>query len=331
MDYFSPGLREMTRLVQRARSRFRGWLARRQLASAETQLGLLGWQQADFDAETQRQVDALQHVEREQSELTNRAAELSHTIAKVSSERAAARAEFDQQRSVLDADRARVREPLAEVERAIRAMSERPAEVGRRTAELERELRETDALYTKLLRVQPQTAQVRDEILRLRERLIAIPNETSDIKAQQMRTAAEVQEREQQRSAIEQQTAELDRQLRELKTRADQSDAGFATQIKELDKEHARAESAAQRLERAKRDPYREIGRVLADSGVAPVNQPHALQRVHALRATIAKADAAIVESLQVTATEDASMLRISLSLWGVIAVAVLLVLGALI
>jgi hypothetical protein len=70
MDYFSPGFREIIRLVQRASLRVRGGITRRRLASVETQLGLLGWQQADFDPDTQRQVDALQNVEREQVALT---------------------------------------------------------------------------------------------------------------------------------------------------------------------------------------------------------------------------------------------------------------------
>lgn len=330
MDYFSPGLREIARLAQRANWRFRGWRARRQLVSAETQLGLLGWQQADFDAETQRQVDAIQHVEREQAGLTNRAAEISHEIEKVAAERNAVRAEFDQQRTALEVQRTAACEPLAEIERTLRILKDRPDDESRRIPELERELRETDALYTKLLGVQPQTPEVRDEILHLRQRLIAIPNEVGDIKAQQSRANSEVEEREQQRSAIEQSTAAFDRQLRELKAQADQRDAAFASQIKELEKKHARAEADAQRLERAKRDPYREIGRVLADSGVAPVNQPHALVRVHTLRQTIADTAAAVVESLQRTATEDAQMLRISLALLAVIALAAIFVVGAL-
>jgi DNA repair exonuclease SbcCD ATPase subunit len=330
VNYFAPGFREIVRVVQRTLWRFREWLARQQLAGAEKRLGLLGWQQADFDPETQRQVDAIQNVEREQADLANRAAELAHGIEKLTADRAVARAEFDQQRAPIEAERARAREPLAEIERALAVIRERPTDVGRRIADLERQLRETDALYTKLLGVQPQTPQVRDEILRLRERLIAIPNEVSDIKAQQLRATSDIQEHEQQRSAIEKQTAEFDRQLRELKSQADKRDADFASQIKALEKDRARAEASAQRLERAKHNPYREIGRVLADSGVAPLNQPQALARVQSLRSTIVESQSAVSESLHATAAEDASMLRISLTLWGVISVAALLVVGAL-
>lgn len=308
----------------------RRWSARRRLAGAEIRLGLLGWQQADFDAETQRQVDAIQNVEREQAALTNRAAEVSHETEAVAAERAKVRADFDLRRGALEAERTLARAPLAEIERTLRTVRERPADGSQRVAELERTLRETEALYNKLLGVHPQPPQVRDEIRTLWERFNAIPNEISGIKARELRNASEAQELEQQRKVIEDRTADFDRQLGELKAQADKSDAEFAAKMKELGKEHDRAESSGQSLERAKKDPYREIGRVLADSGLGPVNQPEALTCVLTLRNAIVADEAAIAESLQRTAAEDAPMLRISLALWGVIVLAALLVTAAL-
>lgn len=330
MDYFSPGFREIVRLAQRASWRVRRVMARRQLVDAEMRLGLLGWQQADFDAETQRQVDAIQHVEREQADLTNRAAEFSREMETVSADRAKVRADFDQQRVVLEVGRTRAREPIAEIERSLRAVRERPTDGRQRIAELEKNLRETEALQAKLMGVEPQPSYVRDELQKLSERIIAIPNEIKDIRTGEQRNINEAQEFEQRRKAIEQRSAELDQQIAELKTQADQRDAEFAAKLKELGKEHARAESASQRLERAKSNPYREIGRVLADSGLAPVNQPDALTRVRTLRDLIVRMESAVAASLQQTRAEDAPMLRVSLILWGVIAVGVLLVLAAL-
>jgi len=330
MSYFAPGFREIVRLARRASWRIRGWLRERQLARAETQLGLLGWQQADFDAETQRQVDSIQNVEREQAALTNRAAELAREIEADIAERARLKADFDSRRAALEAERAAAREPLAEIERTLRVIRERPAGVSRRTAELDREEREIDGLYKRLLGTQPQTPAVRDEILRLRERLIAIPNARADLKAQQARVSEDVDERERQRAAIEQRTAEFDRQLRDLKTQADRCDAEFAERLKRCQRERDLADASTQRLERAKRDPYREIGRVLADSGVAPVNQPQALAHVIELRERIEQGRARVAASLDCTAAEDPQMLRISLALWSVIALALSFILGAL-
>lgn len=329
MNYFSPGLRELTRLAQRATLRLRVTLAQRSLAAAETELGLLGWQQADFDPDTQRQVDAIQNVEREQAALTNRSAEIAREIETVTIMRDSVRNGFAQQRAALETEREKARAPLAEIDRTLRVLRDRPKDTARRIADLALEQRETDALYTKLLGANPQTQQVRDEIMRLRERLIAIPNETADIKAQEQRATNDIHEHEQQRAAVEQNSAQIDKQLRELKAGAEQRDAGFTAQIKTLEKERARAEATIQRLDRAKRNPYREVGRVLAECGVAPVNQPHTITRVHDLWKKIADCEAAIATSHERTAAEDRTELRISLTLWAVIALAAFFVLGA--
>jgi len=330
MDYFSPGFREIVRLAQRASWRVHQLVARRQLASAEIRLGLLGWQQADFDADTQRQVDALQNVEREQADLTNRAADFSHQKEAVSAERAKVRADFDLQRGALEAERTLAREPLAEIERSLRAVRERPSDGRQRIAELEKNLREAEALRAKLMGVNPQPSYVRDEIQKLGERIVAIPNEIKDIRTGEQHNANDAVELEQRRKAIEQRSTEFDRQIAELKSQADKRDAEFAGKLKELGREHDRAESASQRLERAKSNPYREIGRVLADSGLAPVNQPDTLTRVLALRDLIAQRESAVAESLQQTRAEDAPMLRVSLIIWTVIACGVLLVVAAI-
>jgi hypothetical protein len=54
VDYFSPGAREIARILGRVLNRLRMLAQRRRLARAETELGLLGWQQADYDEDTQR-------------------------------------------------------------------------------------------------------------------------------------------------------------------------------------------------------------------------------------------------------------------------------------
>ena len=88
MDYFSPGPRELARKLNRQTARRRLAAINRALAAAETELGLLGWQQADYDADTQRQVREIQSVEKEQTRLTNEAASVAIRTARPS-ERAA--------------------------------------------------------------------------------------------------------------------------------------------------------------------------------------------------------------------------------------------------
>jgi hypothetical protein len=83
-------------------------------------------------------------------------------------------------------------------------------------------------------------------------------------------------------------------------------------------------------MERAKLNPYREIGRVLADHLIGPMNQPEALDRVLNFREEIRDYESTIAALDRETAMANPLELRISLGLWGVIVLALLFFVGAL-
>ena len=330
METFAPGLRELPRLAARLGHRVRLARVRRQLAAAETELGLLGWQQADFDEETARQVDEIQHVEREQSDQQNASAGLAQAIRALVEQRAHACRESAAQRAQLEPEREKIRAPLAELEPRLVALRKHEPDHERRGAEIDREQRELDKLYNELLRIQPPPPQIRGELRRVRDRLIAIPDEKENLRAQHERLAADLAANERVAAEIAECLAALDRQLRDLQSAADAEDNRLAGELREKEKEKARIEAAVEKLERAKLDPYREIGRVLADSGVAPVNQPQVLDRVRALRRAVQERESAIAASRQITAQENPLQLRVSLALLAIIALAVALLIGGL-
>jgi hypothetical protein len=72
-------------------------------------------------------------------------------------------------------------------------------------------------------------------------------------------------------------------------------------------------------LEGAKSNPYQQIGQVLADNNIAPVNQPQALDKVKRLRFDAGEAQQIILESEAKTAGENAAVLKISYLIWGLI------------
>jgi len=326
MDHFSPGIRACRRLATRLDHHVRLYFAQRNLAKAETELGLLGWQQAEFDPVTQRQVDALQNVEREQAELGNRATEIALGLAEVTGQRTSLRSAFDQEYGAMGAEKAKVREPLPSLREQIDKLREPAAAAERRTAELEKELRQVDNLYNKLLLIQPQTPEVRDEIIGLREQLIAIPNERNDLKNQNARRTAEIQHREEQVAAIEKSVAELDRKMRERKATFYEADDVLARKQRDLERDKARTEAENEQLERAKINPYREIGRVLADNDVGPMNQPQALERVMQCRSAVAAHEQALATIKSVAAAEDRVQVQMSLAIWMTILLVVLLI-----
>lgn len=330
LDYFRPGLQEIRRFSLRVWNRIELNTAQKKLAKAEAELGLLGWQQADFDGAIQKEVDALQNIEREQAKLENRSAQFANEVSKIGEQREKKRAEYERKKSAIEADRAKVAEPQADLEQQISTLKASLPKFDNRARELEREQEDVDAMYTKMLQVQPQTPNVRDEILRLRDRLIAIPNEKSDAKTQQARSLGEIQSKEKKVDAIEVRLREFDGQLKELKATFEKEDEVLQREEEKLADERKKAGTDGARLERAKANPYRAIGAVLADHAIAPMNQPQALSGVLDLREQVSARQTAIDGSLAQSQRENQSLVRASLLIWAVIFISVILLLATM-
>jgi chromosome segregation ATPase len=300
------------------------------LAKAEGELGLLGWQQADFDPDTQKQVEAIQHVEREQAALANRSAEMKRSLETLHVEREQSTEEFARRKAVLAAELAAARVPLAEAERLLRVLRDRDPDVGRNIAKLEKEDREIAQLCERLLTVQPQPPNAQAELLALRDRTLAISNEKADLKLQQARALSDSEERERERTEAKTQVEEVERQIRELDAASRKELDRFAATERDLGREKVAIERGIEQLDRAKVDPYREIGRVLADSNIAPMNQPAALEKVLELRESILAAEMDTVNLLRQSASQNQTELVVSFALLAVIVLAVFMILAAI-
>jgi chromosome segregation ATPase len=329
VDYFTPGLRELARKLHRQSVRLALWHRRRQLARAETQLGLLGWQQADFDPETQRQVDAINNVEREQGRLINEAAERSARIRQLRGELESKHREHAEQQRGLAAEERKLRERRAEIERRLTEKRKVEPNFERRMPDLDRELREVQRLLVDLHRQERQTAKMRSEIVRLRERTVAIPNEKNDLRTQHLRTVTEIRALEEE---LQRNTAAIAESERRQKAHAEEGGAveeQLSAQMKDEEREKTRIEKAIAQLERAKANPYQQIGQVLALAGVAPMNQPQALEAAKSIELAIGGLHQSLLESEQASQGENWSVLRLSYVVLAIIAGLVLLVISA--
>ena len=329
MDYFKPGLRELSRKLGRQRHRLRGWLARRDLAKAETDLGLLGWQQAEFDAETQAQVDRIAAYEKQQSQLTNRSADLGRELHGLRERRDAERKVFESRRRELETRRLAVLAAHPGIEKQLTELRKAEPRFARRMPELDRELREINKLCNELVPQASHTPAVRNELLHLRERSVAIPNEKSDLRNQHLRIVSQISGLE---SRLEKDRAEIDAieaEIQELQALFDTADAHLSAEIKSRQRDKARLEKEINALEGAKVNPYQQIGRVLADHEIAPMNQPGALDKVKRLRARLLELDHLLALSFGASAHEDRQNVHLSWFLLGVIAVVALLIILA--
>jgi chromosome segregation ATPase len=305
--------------------------ANRRLAKAEGTLGVLGWQQADFDERTQAQVTRLVEFEREQARATNESAAVGSNLREVNGVRDAGRQHFEQERGIIESERRLLLVSHSAAERQLAEKRRIEPTFEKRMPELDRELREATRLYGQYLAVQPHTTQIKQELRRLRERSVAIPNEKADLRMQHLRTATEIRALEAQLEREQVTLNDLARRERELTDAFKQADGELADQIKELEKRRAVFDKEFESLEGAKANPYREVGRVLADCGIAPVNQPQALEDVQRHRLVIQEYEHALAVSAADTESENPASLRRSLRIWIGLAIGVVVLLFVLV
>jgi hypothetical protein len=86
--------------------------------------------------------------------------------------------------------------------------------------------------------------------------------------------------------------------LRNLEKNFAESDETLGKEIALHKREKQKLERRIDALEKAKTQPYREIGRALADHEIAPMNQPEALAAVLTQRTRIAADDVKLADSL---------------------------------
>jgi hypothetical protein len=118
--------------------------------------------------------------------------------------------------------------------------------------------------------------------------------------------------------------------LRAARAAFEKRDQEIADEIGARQRAKRKIETQIETLEKAKVNPYREIGRALADHGIAPLNQPEALAVVLGQREAIATRESLIAVSLGETAQENRALmwqswlLTGSLVLLGVVALLVI-------
>jgi len=301
----SLGLRELARLLDRLTCRLRLLSQQRQLGRLESHLGLLGWQQADYDTSTQRHVDRLADCERTQAQLTNESATLGLTLQQLEESRALERTTFER----LQTGRKATREPfvgaVAEADKALAAKERERRELEERIAALDRELGSAEEKYRGLLAAGAHDTAGDSAVQRWQRLVISIPREKlewqgklTELMTSIERLEIEVRQRRAQLSTETEALATLEKSFEE-------SDQKRAREIALRKREKQNLERQINEIEKGKTHPYREIGKVLADQRIEPVNQPEALVAVLTQRENIAAEKAKLTASLEKSSREN--------------------------
>lgn len=294
MNYFAPGLRELARILGRLVLRLRLMLARRKLAKLEIALGLLGWQQADYGGTAQKHVDRLLDFGREQLRLTNKSAAIGIEIQELETERGVRKREFEQAHArVIEEAQPPAASATAIEEQAAAKRKERK-ELDARLAVLDRELGAAEEEYRLLVVQSASLPEAQDAILRLRKVILAIPRERAEWQSKLEQVGGQLRAME-----------TLLEALQEARERFDKKDGELVDEIVARQRKKQEVEKQIDAFEKAKARPYREIGRVLADHGIPPRNQPESLAAVHAQRLIVSAGESAIAASIEASCLED--------------------------
>jgi len=303
VNYLAPGLRELARLFLRLKWRLQLALQGRELARLESQLGLLGWQQADYDHGTQRHVDRLTDYERAQVQLTNESAALGLAIHDLEEEKTAAQKAFEEKRTQGATNCERLAEPVKQSEEALAARRREIAELQSRIAALNAEEGVAEQSYRAMLAKGESAKQ--PEVIRLQQRVIAVPRERQGFESQLSLALAPVPTLENE-LALRRATLSVETEaLRALEKSFAQTDESLNREIATRKREKQKLERQVDALEKAKSQPYREIGRALADHLIEPVNQPEALKSVLNQREKIATGQSRLAASLAESGLEN--------------------------
>ena len=330
MNRFSPGYRQIARVFTRLSLRWRLLMERRKLGRLETELGLLGWQQADYNEATQQEVRKLADYEREQSRLTNESAELGNALRDCSARRVTEKTDYHTRRTGFQASLSELEKPIKALQRKLATRRKALEEAENSVAALEEKMEEASkdpAIAS------ARTSEERVELLRFDFRFREVPNKLKNARAKLAGIKEEVRGEE----------SDLERNLPVLKALEERlllNQTQFEAQDAELEKEitsRQRAKRKVEReinaLEKAKSHPYREIGRALADCQIAPLNQPEALENVRSQRLQIRTLESTVASSLEDSRREPREALLNSWQWWVALAglLVILAILGAVI
>jgi chromosome segregation ATPase len=324
VNYYAPALREAVRIYDRQINRISLIIARRNLAKAEYDLGLLGWQQADFEGEAKAHVEELTNVEREQAKLTNDSAEVARAILGLQEQRAAEKQQYEEIRARSAATHEKATASVEETERHIAARRKNQVDFDGVIADLQRELSEAQALYSRLLVTDPQTPQVHSELLRLRGRTVEIPNAIDDLRTKGVLAKNDIRSLEERLARRRPILAAAEEELRKIDADFEKADSLLERQIVARERRKQTIGEQIEALESAKGNPYRQIGQILADHEIAPMNQPQSLASVKRCRSVIIRLAGDIATSLEASGSEDRAAMQKSWLVWGATMIALI-------
>ncbi|HEY5036031.1 MAG TPA: hypothetical protein VII74_02740, partial [Chthoniobacterales bacterium] len=285
MSFITTGFRELALKVRRQRTRMALRHEKRLVKKSEIGLGREGTSEAAKFPEVRNEIVALKKLEQEQREFALRIAQIEDALKRIDQQR-------QENSRAQQAEIARLEE---EKRPLIQRRDEAKAAADKCSKDLDaadRQLAEKEAADQELLKklsalqtVEPPPADLQEQMTRIADARARLPNEKAEIAQARMAKVESCRESREKLAAAEAAVAQADKNIAHLRDESEARDRALNESSRAQQEEVRQARQQHQTVEEKKDPAYLNIGRHLADAGIAPPNAPHLLGEVQRHRA----------------------------------------------
>ncbi|MGE5209374.1 MAG: hypothetical protein ACM3KL_08595 [Alphaproteobacteria bacterium] len=287
MSFIRTGFREVALKLKRQRTRMALRHERRLLQKSEINLGREGTAQAANFPELRNEIVALKKLEQEQKEVALRIAQIEEGIKRIEEERQQIARTLADATAKLEAEK----KPLLQHRNHARANAE---VCERELTNVERRLQESEAADRDLMKqlsdlhaldpAPPDLETLSAGIMAKRARL---PDERAELVKARMGSTEAVRTAREKLTTAETELATVEKNIARARSEFETRDRKLVESLRTQQQAARDAQTRHQTVEERKNPAYLNIGRHLADKGVAPPNAPRLLEEAQRRREAV--------------------------------------------
>ncbi len=310
MSFISTGLRELTLKVRRQRTRLALRHEKRVLKKAEISLGREGTSEAAKFPEVRAEIVALRKLEQEQKEFAVRIAQIEEALKQIDLQRQ----ENSREQSAALARLEEEKRPLVARRDAAKIVADN---CGKDLATVDRRIETHEAADQALLKkltalqsTEPPPADLQEQMERLGAERARLPEAKAEIMHTRLGSADACRAAREKLDAEEALVAQAEKNIAKVRGEFETRDRSLNESSRAQQEEVRQARQRHQTVEEKKNPAYLNIGRHLANAGIAPPSAPHLLADVQRHRAAAERHGEHTRELAQISSKIDKQELR---------------------
>ncbi len=310
MSFITTGVRELMLKVRRQRTRLALRHEKRVLKKCEITLGREGTSEAAKFPEVRAEIVALRKLEQEQKEFTAQIAKIEEALKQIEQQRqensraqSAALAQLEEEKRPLVARRDAAKAAAEDCGKALAAAEQRAAA---QVATDEQLLQKLSALQE----MEPPPEDLEEQKAAIAAQRAQLPDETARLQEARAASAESCRAARERLAVEEAALAQAEKQIAKVRAEYETRDRALNESSRAQQEEVRQARQQHQTVEEKKNPAYLNIGRHLADAGIAPPNAPHLLGDVQRHRAAVTRREEHRRELAEISRGIDKQELR---------------------